>query len=119
MTTQSFMKDMVGTTGQVFDTAHNEYLQFLLTIGPIGLAAYLCFLFGNGWKMAKYWIHQNVHGLKMTGAADLSAESACVIGCLFAVVCYCAQALVNLNLPIATPVMWVLMSVGVASSRKK
>mgnify|MGYP000844360896 FL=1 len=119
MTTQSFMKDMVGTTGLVFDTAHNEYLQFLLTIGPIGLAAYLCFLFGNGWKMAKYWLSQNIQIPKMTGAAGMSAESACVIGCLFAVVCYCAQALVNLNLPIATPVMWVLMSVGVASSRKK
>lgn len=119
MTTQLFMKDMVGTTGLVFDTAHNEYLQYLLTIGPIGLLAYLVFLFGNGWKMAKYWLSQNIQIPKTIGAAGVSAESACVIGCLFAVICYCAQALVNLNLPITTPVMWVLMSVGVASSRKK
>ena len=27
----------------VFDNAHNEYLQFLLTLGIAGLAAYLAF----------------------------------------------------------------------------
>ena len=119
MTTQYFMRDMVGTTGQVFDTAHNEYLQFLLTIGPVGLLAYLVFLLGNAWKMAKYWINQNTQNPKTPGASGASRESACVIGCLFAVICYCAQALVNLNLPIATPVMWVVMSIGVASCGKK
>ena len=119
MTTQSFMKDMIGTVGQVFDTAHNEYLQFLLTIGPIGLLAYLTFLIGNSWNMAKYWIIQNERNIKTVEAAGLPSECIGAIGCLFAVICYCAQALVNLNLPIATPVMWVLMSVGVAGCRKK
>ena len=119
MTTQSFMRDMLGKTGQVFDTAHNEYLQFLLTIGPIGLLAYLAFLFGNVWKMAKSWISQNRENSTITGAEGMSAESICTIGCLFAVICYCVQAVVNLNLPIVTPIMWVLMSMGVASCRKK
>lgn len=119
MTTQSFMKDMIGTVGQVFDTAHNEYLQFLLTIGPIGLLVYLTFLIGNSWNMAKYWIIQNERNIKTVEAAGLPSECIGAIGCLFAVICYCAQALVNLNLPIATPVMWVLMSVGVAGCRKK
>ena len=113
------MKDMIGTVGQVFDTAHNEYLQFLLTIGPIGLLAYLTFLIGNSWNMAKYWIIQNERNIKTVEAAGLPSECIGAIGCLFAVICYCAQALVNLNLPIATPVMWVLMSVGVAGCRKK
>jgi len=39
-------------------------------------------------------------------------------GCLFAVLCYGPQALVNLNLPIATPIMW-LLSVGMAACREE
>ncbi len=120
MTTQTFMKDMVSTTSQVFDTAHNEYLQFLLTIGPIGPVAYFTFLIGNGRRMVKCWIRQNVQNTQPVGtdgASEASAQSLCVIGCLFAVICYCAQALVNLNLPIVTPVMWGMMSVGIAAVR--
>lgn len=117
MTTQTFMGDMVNTTSQVFDTAHNEYLQYLLTIGPIGLAAYLVFIIGNSLKMAKYWKRENANVSGIAGSEGLSAESVCIIGCMFAVICYCAQALVNLNLPITAPVMWGVMSMGVAYCR--
>ena len=40
LTTDRFFGDMINATGLIFDNAHNEYLQFLLTIGPIGLIAY-------------------------------------------------------------------------------
>jgi len=33
-------------------------------------------------------------------------------GILGAALCYCAQALVNLNLPIVAPMMWLLMSIA-------
>ncbi len=118
MTTQTFMSDMVNTTSQVFDTAHNEYLQYLLTIGPIALAAYLVFLIGNCRKMAQCWIQENKKVSGLAGSEGMSARSICVIGCMFAVICYCAQAMVNLNLPITAPVMWGVMSMGVAYCRK-
>lgn len=118
MTTQTFMGDMISATSQVFDTAHNEYLQYLLTIGPIGLVAYLVFIIGNCRKMAKYWICENEKKSGMAGSEGLPARSICVIGCMFAVICYCTQALVNLNLPITAPVMWGVMSMGVAYCRK-
>lgn len=118
MTTQTFMGDMVSATSQVFDTAHNEYLQYLLTIGPIGLVAYLVFLIGNFRKMAQCWIWENEKVSGLAGSEGLSARSICVIGCMFAVICYCAQAMVNLNLPITAPVMWGVMSMGVAYCRK-
>ena len=118
MTTKSFMGDMLNATGQVFDTAHNEYLQFLLTIGPIGTAAYLVFLIGNGWNMVKSWLKKDTVSADTDSMAKLLAQKTCVIGCLFGIICYCAQALVNLNLPIVTPIMWVLMSMGVAMLRK-
>ena len=42
-----------------------------------------------------------------------------LIACAFAALCYGAQAFVNINLPIATPVMWTLVMAGLAVCRKK
>lgn len=100
LTNDTIKFDMINATGQFFDNTHNEYLQYLITIGPIGVAAYVAFLvsavvrlFKNAWK------------------------NPYIIGCGFAVLCYGIQALVNLNLPIATPMMWLLLSVGMAGCR--
>lgn len=101
LTNEYFRNEMVAVTGQRFDSSHNEYLQFLVTIGPIGLAAYVVFLAGSVWRMAKNWM-----------------KNPYIIGCLFAVLCYVFQALVNLNLPIATPLMWLMLSAGVSALRQ-
>lgn len=102
LTTRTFLAEMKAATGQTFDSAHNEYIQFLITIGPIGLAAYLTFLIGGMWRMVKR-----------------VASNPYMIGCLCGVLCYVFQALVNLNLPIATPMMWMLMSAGIAAGWKE
>lgn len=102
LTTENFKMEMVDATGQIFDSAHNEYLQFLVTVGPIGLIAYLAFLAGGAVRLLKNRMRNPY-----------------IVGCLFAVICYDFQALVNLNLPIATPMMWLLMSAGTAASRHK
>lgn len=92
--------DMINATGQIFDSAHNEYLQYFVTVGPIGLAAYVAYLFSAGWKMVK-----------------TRANNGYISGCLFAVLCYGVQALVNLSLPMATPMMLLLLSIGIAAGR--
>jgi O-antigen ligase len=100
---------MIAATGQIFDTAHNEYLQYLLTIGPIALIAYLIFLINSCQHMARYVLKA------------LTTESTAVpyaIGCLFAVICYSFQAFVNLNLPIITPFLWITLSMGIATVKK-
>lgn len=98
---KNFRGDMVSTTEQIFDSAHNEYLQFLVTTGILGLTSYLAFLFAAGKEMAENWL-----------------KSPYILACLFGFICYSAQAFVNLNLPIVTPFMWMLISMGVAASRK-
>ena len=90
--------EMVNKTGQVFDSAHNEYLQYLITIGPIGLAAYLVFLVASFRAMLK-----------------MSKKNVCLTGMLVALVCYAFQAVVNINLPMATPIMWLMLSAGMAA----
>lgn len=88
--------------GQVFDSAHNEYLQYLVTIGPIGLAAYAGFLITAIRRILKK-------------SEDKMWGMAIALG----VGCYLLQATVTINLPIATPIMWMLLSVGVAGCAKK
>ena len=101
LTTGNFFSDMLQSAqGQLFDNAHNEYLQYLVTIGALGLLTYVAFLAAAGRRM--------IAGKN---------ENGYIVGCLFAVLCYVVQALVNLSLPIATPVMWLLLSVGMAACR--
>lgn len=100
LTTENFLVDMFNSAqGQIFDNAHNEYLQYLVTTGVLGLVTYVIFLILAVWRMI---VRRN--------------ENAYIVGCLFAVLCYCAQALVNLNLPITAPIMWLMLSVGMAGS---
>lgn len=101
LTTEAIKFEMINVTGQVFDNAHNAYLQYLVTIGPIGLVAYVAFL---AVALVRCW--------------KAVARNPYVVGCCFAVVCYVVQALVNLDLPIATPMMWLLVSVGMAVTRR-
>lgn len=101
LTTKNFYGDMIRSSqGQIFDNAHNEYLQYLLTTGALGLVTYIVFLAAASGRMAAY-----------------RSRNTYTAGCLFAVLCYATQALVNLNLPITTPIMWLLLSVGMAACK--
>lgn len=80
---------------EVFDSAHNEYLHLLTTVGFLGLISYLSFV-----------ISVIVRGIKC------HINKPYIIAVLFAVVCYSVQAFVNLNLPITTPIFWVLLAIG-------
>lgn len=82
--------------GEIFDNAHNEYLHYLITVGVAGLIAYLVFMISFVIRAIR-----KVEKNKYVAAA------------LFAVLCYSTQAFVNLNLPIATPIMWMMLTLGV------
>ena len=88
--------------GQVYDSAHNEYLQYLVTLGPIGLFFYLAFLAAALRRMWKF-----------------SREDKWGKAIAMGVGCYLLQAMVTINLPIATPIMWMLLSIGMAGTRNK
>ncbi len=81
-----------------FENAHNEYLQYFITIGPMGLISYVAFL---GSAVTRMW---------------KSVETKpYIIGCCFAIICYITQAVVNISVPITSPIMWLLLSIGMAA----
>ena len=99
----SFFRDLAESEelyGEFFDSVHNEYLQFLVTIGPVATVGYIVFLILSIWDMIK------------------SHYSPYVMGAGFGVLCYCIQAVVNINQPIATPIMWTLLAMGIAEYRE-
>ncbi|MCD8220953.1 MAG: O-antigen ligase family protein [Clostridiales bacterium] len=100
MTVNLIYQEMGTLTGQVFDTAHNEYLQYLVTIGAVGLVFYIAFLLAVIRKVAVN-----------------CKKNRYLSGILTAIVCYAIQALVNLNLPIVAPAFWLMLSVGIAICR--
>lgn len=82
---------------ETFDSAHNEYIQYLVTIGPFGLLAYLA-----------------IHGSAIFQVVKEKLNQPLCVAALFAVLCYAFQAAVNINQPIAAPVMWTLLAVSVS-----
>lgn len=84
---------------QLFDSAHNEYLHLLVTVGFAGLISYLIFVISNIWTSCRY-----------------RRNNPYTIAIAFGVICYSVQAFVNLNLPITTPIFWLLLSMGAAKS---
>ena len=81
----------------VFDSAHNEYLHFLVTTGFVGMASYIGFLVVSVLTMAK----------SMKNRPEVMAV-------MFVVVAYATQALVNINLPVVFPLIWQLLAMGLS-----
>lgn len=85
----------LGDTFVVYDAAHNEYLHYLMTVGLFGMVSYIVFMVSSVVKMAK-----NVKGRPEVAAV------------MFAVTAYMVQAIVNINLPIAMPIILCLLAMG-------
>ena len=88
--------------GQIFDNAHNEYLHYLITVGITGLMAYLVFISSFVVRVIRK-----------------AGKNQYIVAVFFAVLCYSTQAFVNLNLPIATPVMWMFLMLGELGIRER
>lgn len=84
-----------------YDNAHNEYLQYLMTSGIIGLFSYLWLII----SLLVRLLHRKEHPLLWTFAMALIA--------------HCAWALTGLNQPITTPIVFILIALGEGSLRNQ
>lgn len=102
MTSQWDLADMVEKTQLIFDSAHNEYIHYLVTIGAVGTVSYIGLLTASAVNMIR-------NGIK----------NPATMACMFAVLSYAVQAVINIAHPIVTPIMMTLLAVGLASCRVK
>lgn len=94
--------EMKDTFGEIYDSAHNEYLQYLFTTGIIGLVSYLG------------WLSSGVFNI-FTKVKHLPWAKACA----FAVIAYGFQAFVNITVPIVVPVFLLMLAMGLAALREE
>lgn len=85
------------------NAAHNEYINYLITIGITGLASYLALVVGV-----------------ITRAVKAAKKNPLAIICVSAVICYSIQAIVNITQPITTPlfILFLALSESVARQTK-
>lgn len=87
----AYKEEMLQKTGMTFDNAHNEFLQYLITQGILGLLSYVLFVFNavrSGFRQ----------GDRFRRAAALCC------------VCYLAQSTVNISQAITTPLFFVFLA---------
>lgn len=90
-----YYDEMVMVTNKVYDNAHNELLQYLVTTGLLGLVSYIGLFVSSVvyiFKRANKRVIANV--------------------CIVAMVGYFAQALINISQPITTPFFFIFMALG-------
>lgn len=83
------------------NAAHNEYINYLITHGIIGTAAYLTLLGGV-----------------IARAVKSAKENPMTVICVAAVICYAVQAIVNIAQPLTTPLFFVFIAMTEAFSRQ-
>lgn len=96
-----YRQDMLDRHGSVFDSAHNEYLNYLVTVGILGLGAYVTAIGSvlvRGFKRCK--------------------DSVPMIAILLVIISYSAQAMFNLAQPITTPYIFLFIAMGEAIIRR-
>lgn len=94
---QENYQEMVQGCGQVFDSPHNEIIQYLFCTGILGAACYYAFLASCLWK--------GIHGDAVRKTAAIAA------------IAYTAVSFVNISVPITQP--YLIMLAAWCSSQKK
>lgn len=102
ITSQWDLTDMVEKTNLIFDSAHNEYIHYLVTIGAVGTISYIGLLLSSAIRMVRKGV-----------------DNPATMALMFAVLTYAVQAVINIAHPIVTPIMITLLAVGMASCRTK
>lgn len=85
--------EIAAYSGLRFDNAHNEYIQYLLTLGAVGLGSYLLFAGACIANMAR------------AARRDLAAAACAAAACA-----YLVHALISLNQPETTPLLFLTLS---------
>ena len=96
-----FYDEMLQVTGTVYDNAHNEYLQYLVTQGLLGMLSYVGVV-----------VAAAIAGVKKI------KKSPYILGLLLAVVSYGVQAIFNVNQCITTPYMFLMTAMLIGTCRR-
>ena len=95
-----YYDEMLAVTGTVYDSAHNEYLQYLVTMGAFGLITYVGLIITSIRNCVKTWKDEPV-----------------MLAVLMLIVSYITQAFVNVEQPITTPFLFLFVAIAAGIRR--
>ena len=98
---ERFYDEMLQVTGTVYDNAHNEYLQYLVTQGLLGMLSYVGVV-----------VTAAIAGVKKI------KKSPYILGLLLAVISDGVQAIFNVNQCITTPYMFLMTAMLIGVCRR-
>ncbi len=96
-----YFNDLLKYGDSSTNAAHNEYINYLVTTGITGFAAYAALVGGVITRAVKY-----------------AKKNPVIMVCAAGVICYSVQAVVNIAQPITTPLFIIMLSLTEAFARK-
>lgn len=99
---EPYFEELLNYGNSSTDAAHNEYLNYLITIGVFGLAAYVAFVGGA-----------------LKRAFAIAKQRPVVLAFAAGAVAYAAQAVLNISVPISAPLMMIMVSLCEAAARQE
>lgn len=97
----SYGKEIIAYCNLSFDNAHNELIQYLLTLGALGLIGYLLFVLGG-----MHTLYRKMKQCPYAAAAFAAAAT------------YLIHSVVTVNQPITTPLLFLLLSAGASCTKE-
>jgi hypothetical protein len=110
----NFFDKMAAAGYGMFDAAHNEYLNYLITVGIAGLVVYLLFMISMFRAMARF-LRQNTGDIY---EKEPATEMVYVTAAIMVIITYMAQAFINIAVPIVAPMLYIIFSIGMSVSLK-
>lgn len=104
--TAGYYDEMISKVGVVYDNAHNEYLQYLITTGVLGAVTYVGLIVSAFVSMIRTAFSSSDH--------DFCACIAVALG----IAGYAVQALFNLNQSLTTPYIFLLAAMAAGIGRR-
>lgn len=98
---QPHFSDLVRYGNNMTNCAHNEYINYLITQGALGLLSYLAIL-----------------GTVSVRAFRRAKQNPVMLIFISAVICYAVQSIVNIYQPITTPLFFLFISMAEALNRQ-
>lgn len=99
----------------VLDSAHNEYLEYLLTIGLLGLLSYIAVLFSTirrAWEESVIELNDRIKVAEKEMEYDKKKRlEPFLTALLYGLIAYITQAAVNIAVPILLPITMLALSV--------
>lgn len=102
--------EMVSVTGHVYDNAHNEYLQYLVTTGLLGAVSYTGLVAGS--------VGRSLGRCRVSGSEDDGRVTMCFALAL-GMTGYAVQAVFNLNQSLTTPYMFIMLALSAGVCRRQ